>query len=286
MTLQDTVRETVREEVAGVTALGKQAVESGAYLYPVKGIFYFASHRNLWGPLTSRLAPLLGLSTGVIASMFMFTYVPQSILLTFVNGPVAWISTIALVLSESAVIITALSRSFLIDEALIDIFDAVLLQENLPMLVQNGRELNPSDNVLGRLGKAVKKPFSKFTIKSLVSYLVWLPLNFIPVVGTAIFIFVQGRKLGPTYHARYFQLKNYNAGQRSTFVEQNKPAYISFGTVAMLLQLVPIVSIMFAYTNTVGAALWAVDIEKGHRPAEGKHIGGVVASDVAEKKEL
>lgn len=54
----------------------------------------------------------------------------------------------------------------------------------------------------------------------------------------------------------------------------------------MLLQLVPIVSIMFAYTNTVGAALWAVDIEKGHRPAEGKHIGGVVASDVAEKKEL
>lgn len=73
MTLQDTVRETVREEVAGVTALGKQAVESGAYLYPVKGIFYFASHRNLWGPLTSRLAPLLGLSAGVIASMFMFT---------------------------------------------------------------------------------------------------------------------------------------------------------------------------------------------------------------------
>lgn len=148
--------------------------------------------------------------------------------MTFVNGPIAWISTIALVLSESAVIITALSRSFLIDEALIDVFDAVLLQENLPMLVQNGRELNPSDNVLGRLGKAVKKPFGKFTVKSLVSYLVWLPLNFIPVVGTAIFIFVQGKKLGPTYHARYFQLKNYNAGQRSTFVEQNKPAYIRY----------------------------------------------------------
>lgn len=73
MALQDTVRETVQEEVAGVTALGKQAMESGAYLYPVKGIFYFVSHRNLWGPLTSRLAPLLGLSTGVIASMFMFT---------------------------------------------------------------------------------------------------------------------------------------------------------------------------------------------------------------------
>lgn len=133
-------------------------------------------------------------------------------------------------LSESAVIITALSRTFLIDEALVDIFDAVLLQENLPTLVQNGRELNPSDNVMGRLGKAVRKPFNKFTIKSLVSYFIWLPLNFIPVVGTVIFIFVQGRKLGPTYHARYFQLKGYNAGQRSTFVEQNKPAYIRYFT--------------------------------------------------------
>lgn len=54
----------------------------------------------------------------------------------------------------------------------------------------------------------------------------------------------------------------------------------------MLLQLVPIVSILFAYTNTVGAALWAVDIEKGHRPAEGKRVGGVVANDNAEKKKL
>lgn len=73
MPLQDTVKETVRDEVAGITALGKQAVASGAYLYPVKGIFYFVSHRNLWAPFTSRLAPLLGLSTGVLASMFMFT---------------------------------------------------------------------------------------------------------------------------------------------------------------------------------------------------------------------
>lgn len=61
----------------------------------------------------------------------------------------------------------------------------------------------------------------------------------------------------------------------------------SFGTVSMLLQLVPIVSILFSYTNTVGAALWAVDIEKGRRPAEGKRVaGGVVVNGQAEKKEL
>lgn len=60
----------------------------------------------------------------------------------------------------------------------------------------------------------------------------------------------------------------------------------SFGTVAMVLQLVPIVSILFSYTNTVGAALWAVDMEKKQRPAEGKRVGGVVAEDAAARKEL
>lgn len=165
------------------------------------------------------------------------SYVPQSVLLTFVNGPIAWITTIALVLSESAVVITALSRTFLIDDALVDIFDAVLLQEGMPTLVQNGRELNPSNTVLGRLGKAAKKPFTKLTLRSLVSYFVWLPLNFIPVVGTVVFIFVQGRKLGPGYHARYFQLKNYSAVQRITFVEQNKPAYIGYFFLSFFLDL-------------------------------------------------
>ena len=37
----------------------------------------------------------------------------------------------------------------------------------------------------------------------------------------------------------------------------------SFGIAAVLLELVPIASIFFAFTNTVGAALWAADIENG-----------------------
>ena len=38
---------------------------------------------------------------------------------------------------------------------------------------------------------------------------------------------------------------------------------ISFGVGAVLLELVPVASILFAFTNTVGAALWAADFEKG-----------------------
>jgi hypothetical protein len=36
----------------------------------------------------------------------------------------------------------------------------------------------------------------------------------------------------------------------------------------VLLEFIPPVSIFFVFTNTVGAALWAVDIERGNDPVE------------------
>ncbi|KAL6858047.1 hypothetical protein ACO1O0_005494 [Amphichorda felina] len=35
----------------------------------------------------------------------------------------------------------------------------------------------------------------------------------------------------------------------------------SFGLVATLLEMIPVASMFFTYTNTVGAALWAADID-------------------------
>lgn len=43
----------------------------------------------------------------------------------------------------------------------------------------------------------------------------------------------------------------------------------SFGIATVLLELVPLASIFFAFTNTVGAALWAVDLEKGNVNSQG-----------------
>ena len=43
----------------------------------------------------------------------------------------------------------------------------------------------------------------------------------------------------------------------------------SFGVAAVLLELVPVAGIFFAFTNTVGAALWAADMEKGNVTKEG-----------------
>ena len=35
-----------------------------------------------------------------------------------------------------------------------------------------------------------------------------------------------------------------------------------FGIASFLLEMIPFASLIFAFTNTVGAALWAADLEK------------------------
>ncbi|KAI9740086.1 MAG: hypothetical protein M1818_004837 [Claussenomyces sp. TS43310] len=202
------------------------------------------------------------LSLGVIAFMFIFAYLPQLAVLVFVNGPLAAFTTILLTLSESSTIITLLSKNFLIADALVDTFDGVLVARNESGVVAEGRQLKSGSDPINKLGKLFKSPFEKFTPKAFIRYVMYLPLNFIPVVGTAIFVGLQGKARGRAAHTRYFQLKKWTPSERESFLKEHAGPYTAFGTVATLLELVPIASILFTFTNTVGAALWAADIEK------------------------
>ncbi|TQV93319.1 protein family CysZ [Cordyceps javanica] len=229
-----------------------------------KGIVYFLSHRSLWKPFLSRLGPILALSAGVVGSMFAFTYLPQLAVLVFVNGPFAVVSTVLLVLSESSAIINTVSRGWLLQDAILDTFDGTLVSRDAAGIVAEGRELKAGGrggDPMKRLGKVLRSPFDKFGPKAMIRYLLYLPLNFIPIVGTVAFVFLQGRNRGRSIHERYFQLKKWSNAQKTRWVDTNVGAYTSFGLVATVLEMIPIASMFFTYTNTVGAALWAADIE-------------------------
>jgi len=258
----DKVKEVAREEFEQAKGLASDAVRSGAYLYPLKGIAYFFTHRELWRPLANKLLPTVSLGLGVTIFMFVFTYVPQAAVLSIFNGPLAVVTTILLVLSEASTVFNVLSKNFLIDDALIDTFDGTLLSRNLTTLVSTERQMKSGSDYVARLGKITRKPFEKWSPKAIIRYFLYLPLNMVPVVGTVLFVVLQGRKFGPTAHARYFQLKQMNKTQKEDFIERRKAAYASFGVPAVLLELVPIAGIFFSFTNTVGAALWAADIEQ------------------------
>lgn len=260
--MADRVKDVATEEAERIKALTVEAVQSRAYFYPIQGLYYFVSHKALWRPLVSRLGPTLTLTLGVMTFMFVFAYLPQAALMAFTSGPLAAFSAALLTLSESSTIINLLSRTFLIEDALIDTFDGTLLSRECTSLVSDGRQVKSGGDSIARLGKLVKKPFQKFTPSAVIRYFIYLPLNFIPVVGTVIFVLLQGKRSGPAAHARYFQLKGWSKSQQEAFVAQNRGGYTSFGVISFLLEMIPFANLVFAFSNTVGAALWAADMEK------------------------
>ena len=133
---------------------------------------------------------------------------------------------------------------------------------------------------MARLGKIMKKPFARFTPTAIIRYFIYLPLNLIPVVGPLLFILLQARKFGPAAHARYFQLRGFSKRQREEWVQGRVAEYTGFGIPAMLLEMIPFVGIFFTFTNVVGAALWAADIEKSNpRPVAPPSIPQVPSDD-------
>ncbi|KAL1847649.1 hypothetical protein VTK73DRAFT_10305 [Phialemonium thermophilum] len=193
--------------------------------------------------------------------MFFFTYVPQLAVLVFVNGPLAVLTTVLLILNESSTIVSVLSRNLVLHDALLDVFDGTLVARGRAELVGQGRQLKSGGDPIQRLGRVLRSPFERFSPKAIIRYVMYLPLNFIPVVGTAIFILLQGRGRGRIVHDRYFQLKNWSTTQKEEWLARHAGAYTGFGTVATLLEMVPLASFFFSFTNTVGAALWAADLE-------------------------
>lgn len=259
----DRVKEVAQQEMQKLQKLTEEGARSGAYMYPIQGIFYFATHRELWRPLTKVFLPALGTALTIFPAMFFFTYVPQAAFLSLINGPFAVFTTVLLVLSEASTVFSLVSKKLVIEDALLDTFDGTLIMKGLSSTVANGRDLKPGvTDPISRLGRRFASPFPSLSISSLIRQLMYLPLNLIPGVGTAIFITLQGKKNGPVAHARYFQLKAMDKTDKEKFVEQRRGAYTSFGIVATLLEMLPVVGLGFTFTNVVGAALWAAKLEK------------------------
>lgn len=112
--------------------------------------------------------------------MFFFTYLPQLAILAFVNGALAVFTTVLLILTESSTIVNIIARNYLLQDAILDTFDGTLVARNAIGIVSEGRQLKSGSDPIARLGKILKNPFSRFTPKALIRYVMYLPLNFIP----------------------------------------------------------------------------------------------------------
>lgn len=144
---------------------------------------------------------------------------------------------------------------------------ATLIKYGLTDLIAPQRILYPdASDAVKMLGKptssAVYQPWSIIQIVELTAC---LPLNLIPWVGTPAFIIITGTRLGKLSHYRWFQVKGFSKDQRKKEVRDRAWEYVWFGTVTMLLELIPVLSLFFLMTSTAAAAMWAARIEEDRR---------------------
>jgi hypothetical protein len=60
----------------------------------------------------------------------------------------------------------------------------------------------------------------------------------------------------------YFELKGLSFMEQYRYVRTCKHEYTYFGGMACLLSSIPLVGFFLSFTNVVGAALWAIDMEE------------------------
>lgn len=243
--------------------IGKDAVYSHGWTYPLQGIYYTFTHNSVWHPIKAQLLPRSILAAAVLVFLMTFAYVPQAVALSFVTGPFGFVTAIPIILSEANILVNFLS--VFLEDKMDLLFDTVLLDKGYNDLVSNGRTIKRGSGVATAMASKVSSKLSKFSLEGFVRYLMTIPLNLIPAVGTMLFIVLNGQKAGPRFMSRYFQLKQYTDSFKAKELERKQGSFTAFGAMTVVLNLVPVANQLFTYTNVVGAALLAADMEKGDK---------------------
>jgi len=272
--------EIVVNEVKSIGVMGRDAVFSGSWIWPVRGFIHTVHHPSLLGPIKPALIKATLFTLGITAFFFVVGYLPTVAVLAFVSGPLAFVAAIPLIVGAGAAVGLAVSRAFWFGDALEDLFDEVLLQEDATQALSYGRNIDNTDSSSKSLGSLIATPFrARFSKEAIIRYIISLPLNLIPVVGPAIFFLYNGSRSGPSWHNRYFELRTLEAKQQASggrsfdkakWIEKYRGAYTGFGTMAIVVGLVPGAVVFVMFGNTVGAALWASRIEKEGKVVEDK----------------
>jgi len=207
--------------------------------------------------------------------LFLTAYLPVvAFLALFHYKGSAWVNGTFFILGIGTLLISLLFEALFVDHTQVDIFDAVMIAEGYEHLVKNRRpvaeDIDESDPVK-RLGARDKgAQFAPFSIRQILELIILLPLNFVPFVGVPLFLLLTGLRAGPLLNWRYFALKEFTKKDRNNFIRAKKRRYeyMWFGTVYMILQLIPGLSMLFLLTSAAGSALWAVHIEQESMPIE------------------
>ncbi|TPX58591.1 hypothetical protein PhCBS80983_g03042 [Powellomyces hirtus] len=231
--------------------------------YPVRGIFFFSTHPSLWVRVFCGLLIALAFSITATVLLFALALKPQALgLAERIPAWLAWIIAVICVLLEifvSSLLFVAICLPVMSDQ----LFDDV-------MALATGQPV-PQTSCWGQCKGVLAAGFwlAYLIIARVLLLVITAPLNLVPIAGTVLFLFINGYLAAWNQHLHWFELRGVGFTTGKQFVRQHRSAYMNAGAVMVLLEMIPGIGILFMFTNIVGAALWAAELEsKGIGPGQ------------------
>ncbi|KAJ3008086.1 hypothetical protein HKX48_008775 [Thoreauomyces humboldtii] len=274
-----------------------QAIDWTAIKYPFEGMLYTAlNFKDLAEPVAKALAIALGTSLATVIPLLLLTLGVQSKgvaavlrgldpslpkISVFGIRLTKWIATMMCAFEAWLVVVAMLGNK--LERTRHDLFLDVL-NSRAPHV---GRYVSDPTVVLPPATPATKHAQIK-DLHELASIASTRPskfgvfshpgrtalgfgLQFIPVIGPMAYAYLEGEKTGVEAHHQLFQLKGMKPEDSAQWVLARRDQYTQFGFVAAALEAVPVLSSVTKFTNSVGAALWAADLEQRQAAVRGDH---------------
>lgn len=195
----------------------------------------------------------------IYLAMYVFVYPLYALLSLLAFGPFGVISAFFIILQYSNLILGFLILVFITPGARGVVFDAVLTRDGQHELVvqyEQQRHVDP-------MTKCQK--VSQFICEKLPMILLFeimlLFLGMIPVIGPCIVLLLRAPCKGRSLLSRYFKLKGWDKRRAKEFDTSHRGDYTALGATSMLFEMIPFLTLLTLFTDTIGGALWTVDLE-------------------------
>ena len=264
-------------------------------LYPVRGIVYFLYHPTLFRSCVDLMLRLILLTAGAFLVLSLTTYHLQYFVLAkvFGRGFIGHSATLAALLAEAVIPVYLLSERF-IRAVSNRLFDTVLEQQGIHHPLSSTKQQKVALQTAasqeqqyqaekrknwGFLWKVfsygvsiiLQPKATESTLRQYVRMACTTPVFALAPIGPIIFAYLNGFGSTATLLDHYLTRKDLKlSADRESWYQLHKREFRLFGAVVFALNLIPIANWLFLFTNTVGAALFAADIEKNGTFIKGK----------------
>lgn len=266
---QNAVQARVVMEVSRPFNVAYQLITTQGYLYPFRGfVFFWQNYQPLLPIFLSVVVPCGILHIYVYTILLWAILALNLVIHTLTAGPIGVQMAIIVSFQQCSCVNNYIFKNYLIKGKLNKVFDTTLCIVGLDRVVIPGKLKRLVPQTLG----AQLMEINPINIAIFASSLIYsIAVSCIPVIGAAIFEYNNALRTAEFSQQRMWRLTRQRPRQMKYQVKENEGVYLTFGFVCQLLEGIPILGLLFCFTNHVGAALLAADIYNNNNNNQKAH---------------